>query len=367
MVQDKSSTIVSNVLANIHSERERQSLLALAPDSALLAAAQDTAAWFASEEVFEDRIFDYLNQRYLEHCSSERLMASLRLVYARETWPHYTEAIDISKDLIEKMDLSYITSDPAVDYMAAGHCFAVLDRKGDSIEISGRQPGRFGLALVVAYANDGNSLIVDRINKRRAMNRAAPLQISSPLRQIARKSITLSSADEAMGSLFDEAQALGYAMGGWRVRLNYGGSYAKVPGGSMTPITEMAMADIVATQLAEDWPALLREDWQDIGIATSIRNHPELGGLNVQAEFVTGWRIPADAERPAHFPPPVDTEGNPDTSTGTTVRGDDERGPGALRGTESREPQPKPRRGGGWSPFRSWSRGRSRPSESGEL
>ncbi len=344
MAQDKSATIVDTVLAYIHSERERRGLLTLAPDSALLAAAQDTAAQFASEEDFENRIFDYLNQRYLEYCNSERLMASLRLVYAREIWPHYTEAIDISKDLIEKMDLSWITSDPAVDYMAAGHCFAVLDRRGDSIEVSGGRPDRFGLALVVAYANDGNSLIVDRINKKRAKNHAAPLQISLPLRQMARKFITLPSADEAGDSLFDEAQAYGYAMGGWRVRLNYGGSYAKVPGRGKTPTTETALADIIATQLVEDWPALLREDWQDIGIATGIRSHPELGGLNFQAEFVTGWRILADAERPAHFPPPMDMEGNPDT-------------------TEPRPPQPKPQRSRGWSPFRSWSKGRFRPKK----
>ena len=163
-------------------------------------------------------------------------------------------------------------------------------------------------------------MIVDRINERRGKVGAAPLQISTPLREMARKFITLSSADEVRNSLFDEALSYGYAAEGWRFRLDYRGSYAKFPSGPEAVIAEPEMADIVAMQLIKDWPTLLRPDWQDIGIATGVKNHPALGGLNFHAEFVIGWRIPFDAERPAHFPPPMDQESNPATSVDASSR-----------------------------------------------
>ena len=170
---------------------------------------------------------------------------------------------------------------------------------------------------------------------------------------MARKFIPLSTADEAGDSLFDEAQTSGYATDGWRVRLDYSGSYSKFPSGGETSVAESEMADIIATQLIKDWPTLLRPDWQDIGIATGVKNHPELGGLNFQAEFVIGWRMPFDAERPAHFPPPINQEGNPSTPVDASSRRGGEDGCDALSSPVYREPQPKPQRRRGWWPFRS--------------
>ena len=351
--EDKEAAILDIVVGHILSERERLGLPAPAPKSGLTTAARDTAVWFSSEDDFEDKILEYLRQRCAEQPGNTNASWSLRLAYGRHLWPADAKPSEVARDLIERMGLSEVVGFPALDYLGIGSCFAVLDRSGNSVEITGGQPDSFGYALVVAYATDGNGMIVDRINERREKVGAAPLQVSTHLRDVVRKFIALSSADEAGDSLYDEAQAHGYAADGWRVRLYYSGSYAKFPSGGDTPVAEPEMADIIATQLVKDWPTLLRPDWQDIGIATGVKNHSELDGLNFQAEFVIGWRIPFDTERPAHFPPPIDQESNPSTSVDASTRRYGEDGSDALRGHVYREPQPKPQRRRGWWPFRS--------------
>ena len=351
--QDKETAILDIVVRHILSERERMGLPAPAPNSRLTAAARDTAVWFSSEDDFEDKILEYLRLRCAEQPGNANASLSLRLAYGRHFWPAAAEPSEVAKDLIERMGLSEVVGFSALDYLGIGSCFAVLDQSGNSVKITGGQPARFGYALVVAYATDGNGMIIDRINERREKVGAAPLQVSTHLRDVVRKFIVSSSADEAGDSLYDEARTHGYAADGWRIRLYYSGSYAKFPSGSDTFVAEPEMADIIATQLVKDWPILLRPDWQDIGIATGVKNHPELGGLNFQAEFVIGWRIPFDAERPAHFPPPIELEGNPSTSVDASTRRGGEDGPDALRDPVYREPQPKPQRRRGWWPFRS--------------
>ena len=328
---DKEVAISNMILNHILSERERLGLPAPAPNTELVAAARDTAVWFASTEDFEDKIFDYLRTHLAEKRGNADYILFPALAYGRHIWPADTEPSEIAKDLIERVGLCDVANVPSLDYLAIGSCHAVLDQTGNSVDVTGGQPARFGYALVVAYATDGNNAIVDRINERRKKVGVVPLQISVPLREMARKFITLSSADEAGDSLYDEAQTSGYATEGWTVRLYYSGSFSKFPRGGETSVAEPEMADIVATQLAKDWPILLRPDWQDIGIANGVKYHTESGGSNFQAEFVIGWRVPFDAERPAHFPPPIDIHGNP----------------------SNQESQPKPQRRRGWWPFRS--------------
>ena len=353
LAHDKEVAILNIILDHILSEREKLGLPAPDPDSSLGSAARDTASWFASEEDFEDKIFEYLRQCCAEQPGNANYIWFPGLSYGRHLWPVRAEPSEIAKDLIEKIGLSEVASFPTLDYLGIGSCSAFVDQSGIPVEVSGGRPDRFGCALVVAYATDGNSMIVDRINHRRVEVGAAPLQISIPLRGMARKFITLSSPDEAGDSLSDEAQACGYATKDWRLRLHYGGSFSKFPSGGDTSVAEPEMADIIAKQLVKDWSTLLRPDWQGIGIATGIKNHPELGGLNFQAEFVIGWRIPFDAERPAHFPPPVDHEGNPVTSdnAGTHRSSSDESTD--LLGTVYQEPTPQTQRRRRWWPFRS--------------
>ena len=344
MVNEKDNAIQNTVLNYILSERERLRLLAPMPSTALSTAARDTAIWLASEEDPEDKIYDYLSQRCAEQPDNANSIRFLQLAYCRHFGPTDAGPSEIAKDLIEKTGLSEIAQLPALDYLGMSSCFAVVDQSGSPVEITGGEPDSFGYVLVVAYATDGNSMIVDRINERRVKVGVVPLQIAIPLRETARKFITMSTDDITRDSLSHEAQIHGYAAEGWRIRLDYGGCFAEVPSGgetsvvepemadivatqtsvvepemadivaTQTSVVEPEMADIVATQLVKGWPTLLRPDWQDIGIATGAKNHPELGGLNFQAEFVIGWRIPFDTERPAHFQPPMDQDGTPATS-----------------------------------------------------
>ncbi len=313
MVNDKEQAISQMIVDYILSEREKLALLAPAPHSGLAAAAQETAIWFAGEEDYEGTIYEYLQQRFSEQPQSRDSIWFLQLAYARHIWPDNSEPSEIAKDLIEKIGLAEIASTPALDYLAIGSAYAIPGVSGGITE-------GFGYAIVVAYATDGNGMIVDRINQRRATSGSAPLQISAALRSVARKFITLPSADEAGEALFEEAQASGYATEGWQVRLSYSGSYARFPRWGETSVWEPEMADVVADQLLKDCPTLLRPDWQDVGIATGVKNHSDLGGQNFQTEFVVGWRIPFGSERPAHFPAPMDYEGNPVASDIATTQ-----------------------------------------------
>ena len=352
MEDDRDTAILNIVINHILAERERLHLPAPVPSTALSTAARETAVWFASEEDSEDKIYEYLRQRCAEQPDNANSIQFSGLAYGRHCWPTDAGPSEIAKDLTEKAGLSEIAQLPGLDYLGMSSCFAVLDQSGSPIEITGGQPDSFGYTLVVAYATDGNSMIVDRINERRVKFGVAPLQISVPLRQMARKFITMSSTDEAGDSLSEEANACGYATEGWRLRLHYGGSYSKFQSDGETSVGEPEMAEIVATQLVKDWPTLLRPDWQDIGIATGAKNHPELGGLNFQAEFVIGWRIPSNAERPAHFLSPIDQDGNPATSDDADGARGGKKALDELLGPVYREPDPKPQRRRGFWPFR---------------
>ena len=349
--QNKEAAILDIMVRHILSERERLGLLAPASNAGLTKAARSTAVWLSSEDDFEDNILEYMRRCCAEQPGNANSSLSLRLAYGRHVWPADADPSEIARDLIERMGLSEVVGFSALDYLAIGSCFAVLDLTGNSVGTTGGRPGRFGFAFVVAYATDGNAMIVDRINEARERVGAAPLQVSTSLREIARKFIALSSAEEAGDSLYDEALTHGYSADGWRVRLYYSGSYCKFPSGGATLIAEPEMADVLAAQLVEDWPILLRTDWQHIGIATGVKNHAELGGLNFQAEFIIGWRIPFDAERPAHFPPQIDQEGNPSPAVDASTQRGGEDGADALSGSVEREPQPKPQRRRGWWPF----------------
>ena len=334
MVNDKDAAISNTILEYLLSEREKLGLLPPDPHSGLAAAARDTAVWLAREEDVEETIYEYLKQRFSEQPHSADSIWFLELAYSRHVWPASAEPPEVSKDLIERIGLSEVANTPALDYLAVGSAY------GTPGVSEGITEG-FGYAVVVAYATDGTNMVVDRINQKRAAAGAVPLQISLPLRSMARKFITLSSADEAGDSLFEESQAFAYATEGWQVRLDYRGSYAKFPPMG-TPVSASAMADVVADQLLEDCPTLLRPDWQDVGIATRVYNHPDLDRPEFQTEFVVGWRIPFGSERPAHFPPPVDLEGNP-------VTPDDASTQGSHPGEAGTSPQSQRRRR--WWPF----------------
>lgn len=345
MTDDKSQAIVDAILSYILSEREKLNLLAPRPNTALADSARDTAYWFSSEEDFEDTILEYLRRRFIELDGNIHSSWFIRLLYAKDIWPIYTSPSEIARDIIEKTDLSQVARIPAIDFLGIGCTFAFFDKSRSVTSVPSGQHDGYGFAVVLAYATDGNYMILDAINQNRKRVGVAPLLISAPLRDMARKFITLSSADEAAESMWNEAEAFGYLEEGLRVRLCYAGGYVKFPNDGASLVTEAEIANIVATQLVREWPVLLRPDWQDIGIATAAKNLPLLGGANFQSEFVVGWKIPFDAPRPANFPPPIDidSERRPDTLAGEAELE-------VLLGPRYQDPAPQPRRRRWW-PF----------------
>ena len=348
----KDTAITNIILNHLLSEREGLGLLAPTARTGLAAAAGDTASWFAGEEHFEDRIFDYLGQRCDHHLGKERWSWSLRLTYGRHLWPVGADPATVAREMVERLDLSAIVAAPALDYLGVGSAHGVLDASGTPVQISGAQPHQFGYAVVVAYATDGNGLIVERINRRREMLGAAPLLIAVPLREMARKYIHLPTTAEAEQSMSQDAQDHGYLTAGWQTRFGYGGAYARIPTVGGTPLLEAEMADALAAELLKDQgDMLLRMDWQEIGIATAIDNYAELGGWHANAEFILGWRIPFGAERPAHFPPPIYAPNGPSSAPDAAAQGSNASELEALLGPVYQEPPPQPRRRTWW-PFR---------------
>ena len=190
MVNDKeqaiSQVIVDYILSAISQVRERLGLLPPDPHSGLGAAARDTAFWFVGEKGSERAIDEYLRQRFSEQPQNRGLIWFLGLAYGGQIWPSSAEPPEVAKDMIERIGLSEVASTPALDYLAVGSAYGSPDVTEGITE-------GFGYAVVVAYATDGNGMIVDRINQRRATSGAALLQISAALRSVARKFITLPS------------------------------------------------------------------------------------------------------------------------------------------------------------------------------
>ena len=87
MMNDKDMAIMNIILDHILFERERLGLPAPAPNAELGAAARDTAIWFASEEDFEDKIFDYLRACLAEKQGNANLILFPGLAYGRHVWP----------------------------------------------------------------------------------------------------------------------------------------------------------------------------------------------------------------------------------------------------------------------------------------
>ena len=348
----RDAAIMNTILDHILSGRERLGLPAPTPVTGFSVAAGDAATWFAAEEDFEDKIHDYLGQRCVHHIGTAFSSWACRLKYGIDVWPIDTEPSAIARDMIERIDLSEILNAPELDYLGIGSSFGIMDDSGATVQVSGGQPRGFGYALVIAYATDGTGTIVDRINRQRGMVGATPLQISAPLCEMARKYIELPTADEAGRSLSQDVQDCGYLIEGWRVRLHYNGVYANLSADGDPHILVEETAYALATELLKGMGStLLRADWQDIGIATAIRNYRELGGLAANAEFVIGWRIPFDAERPAHFPPPIRVEDSPSSLPDAIAQPGNEIEYDALLGPSHQEPPPKPRRRTWW-PFR---------------
>ena len=239
LFREKDTAILNIILNHILSGRERLGSLASTRIAGFSVAAGDTAIWFAGEKKdYEDKIYDYLAQRCAHHPRTASSTWAVRLTYGRNVWPIDTEPSAVARDMIEGMDLSKSLNASAMDYLGLGSSRGILDDSGTPVQVSGSQPHEFGYALVIAYATDGSGMIVDRINKQRERVGVAPLTISVPLREMARKYIGLTTADEAGQSLSRDVRDFGYLTEGWQAGFDYIGAHAKLLATGETPIFE---------------------------------------------------------------------------------------------------------------------------------
>ena len=332
--REKEDVISDIILRHILDERQRLGLSEPRPLTGFSAAAKDTALWFAAEEDFDDKIQDYLRQRCVDHLGKAHSSWLLRLAYGRQVWPVSAELTTVVKEMLERLDLSGVIAAPKLDYLGLGSTHAVLDHAGNAVHTSGDQPAEFGFAVVIAYATDGSSMILERINKQREAVDAAPLQISVPLTAMVHKYVrsNTQTVTEKEDVLQQDIRDFGYLAEGWEGRFGYGGAFSRIPASQSTPLSEAKLADALASELLIRFGnMLLRSDWQDIGIATAIGKSEQPGRVDAIAEYVLGWRIPFGSERPAHFPTSITDQNNPPSSR--------------------KEPQSRPGRKRSWWPF----------------
>ena len=171
----------------------------------------------------------------------------------------------------------------------------------------------FGVFAVIGYGcTDGSAYTLTRINEARKSMGVAPLELNHSLRILARNYISMDESPVPDQRNRDIWQS-GYVGPETLVRHAYGGAYCPIPEGigivlteNYAGITYEEMGNLAATGLLADYEeTLLRSDWQHIGIAARLVMNSTYG-RSVQVEYVVAWQLPEGAERPAHFPPPID-------------------------------------------------------------
>lgn len=166
---------------------------------------------------------------------------------------------------------------------------------------------KFGVCIVMGVGcTDGSAYALGCINGERVASGAEPLKVNDRLRTLARRYISNDHSLE-MDKLENDMVQSGYAPEGFRIRFAYNGAFCPIPEDTDAySLTYEQLGNLAASGLLrEHKDDLVRIDWQDIGISIRVvSSAPGIPGPAVQAEFVIGWRIPADNERPDHFPPP---------------------------------------------------------------
>ena len=168
----------------------------------------------------------------------------------------------------------------------------------------------FGVCIVMGVGcTDGSAYALARINEARVASDADPLKNDEHLRTLTRKYIEIEREPEEMSDeVSEDILQSGYVPDGFRVRLAHNGAFCPIPEDmDANNLTYEQLGNLAAEGiLRKEKETLLRPDWQDIGVAIRIVSFaPGIPMPAVQAEFLIAWRIPADSERPAHFPPPI--------------------------------------------------------------
>ena len=230
--------------------------------------------------------------------------AGVGVAYYRKIWPLDTHNEVIAQDILN-IFLPTAEDDSWEDWGFG------LSRGFDS-----EKPTEFCMCVVFGVGfSDGNALITDYVNEERVKAGVQPLELDYHLRRLARDYLVLDTEPDRNRMLRD-IQRCDYAEPMSRIRFDHGGVYATHPGGDLS---FYEVARLVADEfLRTRRDTLLRSDWQHVGFAVQLE--PVLPPMDlrvpsIMSEYVIAWRLPPNAERPAHFPPPTDRMEQPIVET----------------------------------------------------
>ena len=281
--------------AAITERRRKLGLTPLVNDSALGQAALPISQALMMDE---DPQTDRLVADYRESARSYGYQGvEVSAAYYRKAWPFDASDEEIVEDILD------IFSEKAMQEVWEDWGFGL--GKGFNRET----PKIFGMGVVfgVGYS-DGNALITNYINQARLSVGAPPLELNYHLRRLAGLYLAMKCEPEP-DQIWENLNECGYMAPGFTVRQFYSGVYAPIPS-DQGGLSIRDVARLVADELIMvHGERLLRPDWQDFGIA--VRLDPVTSPIgqevpSITAEYLLAWRLPEDADRPEHFPPPAD-------------------------------------------------------------
>ena len=298
-LKQKQDAIQNALVAAVTGERRRLGLSQLVDNSILGEAAEVTHETLISVENPPSEQMQSDFQRRAKFSGYQG--AGVGVAYCRNSWP-----LDRSNDVIAQEMLDVIL-ETTVEGLWEDWSI------GLSRIVDPRRPTEFCVGVVVGLGfSDGNSLITNYINEERVKAGVQPLELDSQLRRLARGYVAM-DIEPDRSRLSNDVEECGYAEGMSRFRSDYRGVYAPLPAGNRE-LSIYQLARLVADELLKTRrESLMRSDWQHVGFAT--KREPVLPpkgwteGLRVpsiMAEYVIAWRLAPGAERPEHFPPPIE-------------------------------------------------------------
>ena len=226
------------------------------------------------------------------------------VAYYRKVWPLDTHNEVITQDILN------------IFLPTAGHDSWEDWGFGLSRGFDSEKPTEFCMCVVFGVGfSDGNALITDYVNEERVKAGVQPLELDYHLRRLSRDYLAMDTEPDSNRMLRDIEQC-DYSEPMSRIRLDHGGVYAPIPGGdlSLYEVARLVADEFLRTRR----DTLLCSDWQHVGFAVQLEPVLPPMGLRVpsiMSEYVIAWRLPPNAERPAHFPPPFDRMEQPIVET----------------------------------------------------
>ena len=294
-IKQKQDSIQHAVVTAITKERRQLGLSQLIESSTLGEAALPIQeALMTIEEPQEEQIQSDFQQRAQ---FSGYQGAGVGVAYYRKAWP-----LDTCNEMIAQEVLGIILQTATGDYWEDWSI-------GLSRGFDPRIPTEFRICVVVGLGySDGNALVTNYINSERVKADVQPLELDYHLRRLARRYLAMDTEPDR-NLLSKDIEECGYTDGMSRFRSDYSGVYAPLPSDrgrlSLDEVARLVADEYLKTRRE----SLMRSDWQHVGFAVKLEPaRPPMASAvpSVMSEYVVAWRLPPGAERPAHFPPPID-------------------------------------------------------------